>query len=128
MLHDSVTGSVLACAVAVHRTLGPGLREHSYQRAMELEMQARDVPFCREPSLEVHYRGVLVGVHRPDFIVADRIVLEIKAAHGLDPVFHAQVVTYLRVSGLPVGLLVNFNVAVLRDGIRRFAMGAERNG
>ncbi|MGE0042710.1 MAG: GxxExxY protein [Vicinamibacterales bacterium] len=122
MLHDDVTGSVLACAVTVHRALGPGLREHSYQRAMELEMRARGIAFSREPSLEIRYRGVLVGAHRPDFIVADQVVLEIKAVHGLDAVFRAQVVTYLRVSGLPVGLLVNFNVAVLKDGIRRFVL------
>jgi GxxExxY protein len=122
MLHEGVTGRVLACAVAVHRALGPGLREHSYQSAMELEMQALGMDFRREPRLEVHYRGVLVGVHRPDFIVADRVVLEIKSVQGLDPVFGAQVVTYLRVSGLAVGLLVNFNVAVLRDGIRRFTL------
>jgi GxxExxY protein len=122
MLHGEVTDRILHCLIAVHRELGPGLSENSYQAAVALEFAARKVGFVREPTLSVTYRGVEVGCHRPDFIVEDRVVLELKATTTLTPVFVSQVLTYLHVSKLHVALLVNFNVAVLKDGVKRIVL------
>src|SRR5262245_24268511 len=119
MLHEEITGRVLACAVAVHKALGPGLAESSYHAAMAIEFTANRVTFCREPSLTVRYRDVIVGQHRPDFIVERLVVVELKCVARLDPVFTSQVITYLRVSGLRVGLLINFNVPSLNHGVKR---------
>lgn len=123
LLHSELTDRILRCAVAVHREIGPGLPEHSYQTSMALEMAASGLCFINERPLAVRFRGVVVGWHRPDFIVEHQVVLELKAVVRTDPVFAKQVLTYLKVTGLRVGLLVNFNVASLgNEGIRRFVL------
>jgi GxxExxY protein len=122
MLHEETTDRILACAVLVHKSLGPGLAEASYQAAMAIELTVATVAFQREPALTVLYRGVTVGLHRPDFIVENVVVLELKSVARLDPVFTSQVLTYLRVSGLRVGLLINFNVPSLNHGIKRLVI------
>lgn len=120
--HGELTDRILKCVIAVHRVLGPRLAESSYQAATALELNACDVAFVREPRLVVTYRGVEIGCHRPDFIVDGRVVLELKAVTSLEPVFTSQVLTYLRLTKLKVGLLVNFNVTALREGIRRIQL------
>lgn len=123
MVHEDVTDRILRCAVKVHTALGPALPEKSYQSAMAIEMPLEGLQFEREPRLVVSYRGVTIGHHRPDFIVEGKVVLEIKSASRLESVFESQVLTYLKVSGLRVGLLLNFNVAVMPHGIKRLANG-----
>lgn len=86
---------------------------------MALEMAERCVVFEREPTIKVTYKGVTIGHHRPDFIVENKIVLELKAVRSLEPVFAQQVLTYLRITKLRVGLLINFNVEALRFGVKR---------
>jgi GxxExxY protein len=109
--------------VAVHRELGPGLPEFSYQTALALEMAAEEIDFVREQPLAVHYRNVVVGWHRPDFIVEDKVVVELKAVSRIDPVFAKQMLTYLKVARMRVGLLINFNVpSMANEGIRRFVV------
>jgi GxxExxY protein len=123
LLHSELTDRILRCAVAVHKELGPGLPEHSYQMSMALEMTANGIAFVDDRPLTVRYRGVVVGWHRPDFVIEERVVLELKATAGADPVFAKQVLTYLKITGLRVGLLVNFNVpSFANDGIRRFVL------
>ena len=119
MVHEDVTDKMLRCAIKVHTALGPALRERSYRSAMAIEMPFEGLQFEREPRLLVCYRGITIGQHRPDFIVESKVVLEIKSASRLESVFESQVLTYLRVTGLHVGLLLNFNVAVLPHGIKR---------
>ena len=119
MLHEDITDRILGAAIAVHRVLGPGLKEQSYHAALAIEFSAIGLSFQREPTLAVSDRGIVVGHHVPDFIVENAVVLELKAVAGLDPVFTAQVLTYLRVTGLKVGLLVNFNVDALKFGVKR---------
>lgn len=102
MLHDDVTDKILAAAVTVHKALGPGLSENSYQAAMAIEMTDLGLLFQREPLLAVTYKGKTIGHHRPDFIVENVVVLELKSASGLDPVFTTQVLTYLRLTKLRV--------------------------
>ncbi|MGE3274464.1 MAG: GxxExxY protein [Vicinamibacterales bacterium] len=122
LLHEATTDVVIAAAIAVHKAMGPGLREYSYANALAIELHEQEVPVVREPTLQVWYKGTIVGVHRPDFIVDDRVVVEVKAVDALAPVHARQVLTYLQVSGLKVGLLVNFNVAALKHGIRRVVL------
>ena len=119
MLHEEFTAKIIGAAVAVHKELGPGLKEQSYQAALAMEFMELGLEFQREPTLVVRYRGAVVGHHVPDFIVENSVVVELKAVASLEPVFTAQVLTYLRLSGLNVGLLVNFNVEALRFGIKR---------
>jgi GxxExxY protein len=122
LLHGDVTERIVACLITVHRVLGPGLAERSCQIASALEFAACGLQFTREPRYVVTYRDVVIGDHRPDFVVEDKVVVELKCVSNLDPVFSAQMITYLRVAKLKVGLLVNFNVPVLKDGIRRFVL------
>jgi GxxExxY protein len=119
MLHEQLTDRIIASAIAVHRAIGPGLAEHSYQAAMAIEMIDQGLTFQREPVLPVTYKGAMIGHHIPDFIVESLVVVELKAVHALEPVFTAQVLTYLRVTKLEVGLLINFNVDALKFGIKR---------
>ena len=110
---------VIGCLIVVHRTLGPGLLESIYSRANGLELSAAGIPFEREVEIPVSYRDELLCVQRLDIVVAGRIVLEVKSVERLNPVHHAQLLNYLRISKLNIGLLVNFNVPVLQDGLKR---------
>ena len=114
MIHDTI-----GCCIAVHRALGPGLLEVIYSRAIGLELTAAGIAFEREKAYPVTYRGELLCEQHLDFVVGRAIVLEIKSVELLAPVHHAQLLSYMRVSRLQVGLLMNFNVAVLRDGLVR---------
>jgi GxxExxY protein len=123
LLHSELTDRILRCVVAVHKVLGPGLPEYSYQTSLALEMTANGLAYVQEQPFVVRYRGVVVGWHRPDFIVEQLVVLELKSVARTDPVFAKQVLTYLKVTDLRVGLLINFNVASMaNDGIRRFVL------
>jgi GxxExxY protein len=121
-LHTDVTDSILRCAVAVHRGIGPALPEHSYQTALALEFNANGISYVDDRTIEVRYRDVVVGCHRPDFIVEDKVVVELKAVSNIDPVHAKQVLTYLKITGLRVGLLLNFNVATMTHGIKRYQL------
>ena len=113
---------VIGCLIAVHRTLGPGLLESIYSRAIGLELTAEGILFEREVQIPVSYREELLCVQRLDLVVASLIVLEVKSVERLNPVHHAQLLNYLRISKLHVGFLVNFNVAVLQDGLKRVVL------
>ena len=120
MLHHDITDRILGCAVTVHKVLGPGLPERPYQLAMAIEMGHQGIQFVTEPTLKVTYRGIPIGHHRPDFIVAGKVVLELKSVSEILPVFGTQMLTYLKFAELEVGLLLNFNVPAMSYGIRRF--------
>ena len=122
MLHEQLSERIIACAIEVHRQLGPGLPERDYQAAFAIEFRYQGLSFSREPSLPVFYRGVRIGQYRPDFIVDRLIVMEIKAVDRYNPVFATQVLTYLRLTKLEIGLLFNFNRPTLRDGVKRFIL------
>ena len=116
---EEIVRVTIGCCITVHRALGPGLLEMIYSRAVALELTAAGISFVREKPYPVTYRGQLLCEQRLDFVIADAIVLEIKAIDMIAPVHHAQLLSYLRVSRLRVGLLINFNVAVLKDGLVR---------
>ena len=119
---DPLTEKIIGCAIEVHRQLGPGLLESAYQTAMSLELAHVNLRFEWEKTFPVEYRGVKIGFYRPDLIVQDEVVVEVKCVANYEPVFTAQMLTYLRVTGIKTGLLLNFNRPVLKDGIKRFAL------
>jgi GxxExxY protein len=115
-----LTERIVGAAIEVHRQLGPGLLESTYQSCLARELSLRDVAFEQEVALPVEYKGVRVECgYRLDFVVTGAVVVELKAVDGIHPVHEAQLLTYLKLSGHRVGLLINFNVPVLKDGIRR---------
>lgn len=118
--HGQLTEAIIGAAIAVHRELGPGLLESAYQASLAYELGERGIAFDREKPMPVVYKGVRVDCgYRIDFVVDNAVVLEIKAVESLESIHQAQLLTYLRLSGLEVGLLINFNVRVLKEGIRR---------
>lgn len=123
MDHDhTTTDRIIACAIAVHRDLGAGLLESACQTALCFELAHRGLRFERQPLVPLEYRGVKIGDYRPDVIVEEAVVVEIKSVLRYEPVFTAQMLTYLRITGLRVGLLLNFNTTVLRNGIKRIVL------
>ena len=120
--HDPLTEQIIGCAIEVHRHLGPGLYEATYEEPLCLELDEADIPYRRQVGVPVLYKGRLIGEHRPDLIVSDRVVVEIKSVERINAVHVAQTLIYMRLLRLPVGLLINFNSAAVRGGIRRIAL------
>lgn len=122
MPENAVTERIIKCAIAVHRELGPGLLESVYEEAMEIECSTDRLDVQRQLKIPVLYRGKTIGEYRPDMVINDLVVVEIKSVERFDPVFEAQVLTYLRITGKHVGLLLNFNSRLVKDGIKRFVL------
>ena len=123
MDHDhTTTDRIIGCAIEVHRALGAGLLESAYQTALCFELAHRGLRFDRERLVPLEYHGVRIGEYRPDLIVEQSVVVEVKSVLRYEPVFTAQMLTYLRITGLRVGLLLNFNNTVLRNGIKRIVL------
>lgn len=116
---DQVAGVVVDAALEVHRILGPGFLESVYEQALSVELGLRAVRFARQVPVAVAYKSVAIGEARLDLLVAERLVVELKACPSLLPIHLAQVLSYLKASDRSLGLLINFNVPVLRQGIRR---------
>lgn len=119
---DPLTERIIKCAIEVHRVLGPGLLEGPYRAALQIELAANGIHAEREPTYPVLYRGHRIADFRPDLIVDSSVVVEVKSVARYDPVFAAQLLTYLRVTGLHTGLLLNFNRPTLVQGVRRFVL------
>jgi GxxExxY protein len=119
---NDLTGEIIQAAIEVHRTLGPGLLESTYEECLCHELELRNIPYERQKELPINYKGKMLNCgYRLDVIVARSLILEIKSCEGLQRIHEAQLLTYLRLTGLKVGLLINFNVPVLREGIKRIA-------
>jgi GxxExxY protein len=116
---DALARSVVQAAIEVHRILGPGFLESVYEEALALELALTGVQFERQVPISLDYKGSQVGHARLDFLVGKRLVVELKAAESLLPVHAAQVLSYLKATRQPLGLLLNFNVLFLQQGIRR---------
>lgn len=116
---DRLAYITIGAAIEVHRVLGPGFFESTYEEALCDELALRKIPFARQVATPVYYKSRCIGEVRLDLIVARNLVLELKATDGLSPVHWAQVLSYLRATDLRLGLLINFNVSELRQGIKR---------
>ncbi len=121
MLYEKeLTEQIIGAAIAVHRELGPGLLESVYEACLAHEFTLRELSFEREKSLPVTYKGMHLDTgYRLDFVVDGKVIVELKAVDEIHPVHEAQLLTYLKLAQCRVGLLINFNVPVLKDGIRR---------
>jgi GxxExxY protein len=119
---ENVMSRTIGCAIAVHRALGPGFIEMIYRRAMCIELESRNLAFESERPIRVSYRGTEINGQRVDLIIEGLIVVELKAVIRLDEVYRAQLISYLRTTGLRAGLLINFRVPVLKRGLRRVVL------
>ena len=119
---EQVCRSVIGAAIEVHRELGPGFLESVYEDALCVELQIRNLQFVRQQVVALQYKGHAVGQSRLDLVVERRLIVELKAVESLADVHTAQLLSYLRATQLRLGLLLNFNVPVLRAGIKRVAL------
>jgi len=121
---NELTATIIGAAIEVHRVLGPGLLESAYNECLQHELELRGVRYEVEVPVTVDYKGhVLLNAYRVDLLVENAVVVELKAVETLEPVHAAQLLTYLRLLRRRVGLLINFNVPVLRKGVRRIVNG-----
>ncbi len=120
MNEDEISSVVIGAAIEVHRALGPGLLESVYQKCLARELELQAVPYREEVPLDVRYKGMeFEAAYRMDMLVDGKVVVELKAVENVVPVHEAQLLSYLRLVHLRLGLLINFNVPVLRVGIKR---------
>jgi GxxExxY protein len=121
MSNDLLTQKVIGCAIEVHRILGPGLLESAYQQCLSRELTLNQIPHRLEKSMPVLYKGIEIECgYRIDVLVENRLILELKAVEAIKAIHKAQLLTYMKLSGVPIGLLMNFNSTKLVEGIQRF--------
>ncbi len=116
---EHVVTEVIGAAIEVHRTLGPGFLERIYQDALCIELHGRQIAYDREKAVTVTYKGIAIPGQRVDLIVGGCVVVELKAATRIDPAHEAKVISYLRTTGIRVGLLLNFNAPTMKAGLKR---------
>lgn len=114
--------NVIGAAIAVHRALGPGFLESVYEEALCIEFDHQNIPYQRQHPIAVNYRDRNVGEGRLDLLVGEKLIVELKAVEAIAPIHMAQVISYLKTTGYNLGLLSNFNVPVLKDGIKRIIL------
>ena len=119
---DGLAHQVIGAAIEVHRHLGPGLLESVYENALCVELRLRGIPFVRQVAIGVDYKGELVGESRLDLLVGGVLIVELKAVENLLSIHKAQVISYLRITKRQLGLLINFNTVVLKNGIKRVVL------
>ena len=124
MEFDPLSREVLGCAIEVHKHLGPGLLESAYQNCLAYELTQQGIPFRKEIDLPVQYKGIRLDCgYRLDLIVDEQLIVELKSVDKLAPIHEAQLLTYMKLAGISIGLLLNFNVLKLKDGgIKRYVL------
>jgi len=121
MKRDPFTGKIIGCAIEVHRALGPGLLESTYQQCLARELHLNGIAFQLERPLPVEYKGIRLDCeYRIDILAENRLIIELKAVEQIKGIHKAQLLTYMKLSGIDTGLLINFNVETLKKGIQRF--------
>lgn len=119
---EDAANKVIGAAIEVHRHLGPGYLESVYEEALAVELTLRGIPFARQAVFGLDYKGHVIGEGRLDFLVDDCLIVELKAVESLAPIHTAQCISYLKANQRRLALLINFNVPVLKDGIKRIAL------
>jgi len=119
---DALARQVIGVAIEVHRELGAGFLESVYENAMAIELAMQHIPFQRQAPVSLEYKGQSVGEARLDLLVDNALVVELKAVDSLAAIHHAQVINYLKATRYKLGLLINFNVTKLRDGVKRIVL------
>jgi GxxExxY protein len=122
-LADKLSNKVIGLAIEVHRALGPGLLESAYRQCLEYELAKHGIRFTSEQPIPVKYKETMIGcAFRADIVVENSVILELKAADKILPIHEAQLITYLRLTGLRLGLIINFNTKLLKNGIKRIVL------
>ena len=123
MKFDELSNKVIGCAIEVHRNLGPGLLESTYEQCLAHELKIREIPFKLQHPLPVKYKGIKLDCgYRIDLLVDNNLIVELKSVDNLLPIHQAQLLTYMKLSGIKVGLLMNFNVEYIKKGIKRMVL------
>jgi GxxExxY protein len=121
--YDELTGKVIGCAIEVHRNLGPGLLESAYERCLSFELSANNLRHCVQKELPIKYKGIDIDCdYRIDLLIEDKLIVELKSVEKILPIHEAQLLTYMKLANISTGLLINFNVPLLKDGIKRFVL------
>ena len=121
---NDISGKIIGAAIEVHKKLGPGLLESAYEECLCCEMQLRGIEFKRQVPLSLNYKGIVLDCgYRLDLLVEDKVIVELKSIEGLEPIHEAQMLTYLKLRNAWLGLIINFNVIMLKDGVRRLVNG-----
>ncbi len=123
MEFDDLSRSVIGCAIEVHRTLGPGLLESAYEQCLAFELKSQGIEFVLQQPFSIAYKDVHLDCgYRVDLLVARKLIVELKSVDEVKGIHEAQLLTYMKLAGIKTGLLINFNVPLLKDGIRRFVL------
>ncbi|MFH1230573.1 MAG: GxxExxY protein [Planctomycetota bacterium] len=123
---NELTGTIIGAAIEVHRVLGPGLLESTYEECLCKELTIQNILFERQKAIPLEYKGSKLDCgYRIDLVVANKVVVEIKSVEAILPIHEAQTLTYLKLGGWQIALLINFNVPVLKEGIKRMVLGLE---
>ncbi|MGC9365330.1 MAG: GxxExxY protein [Fidelibacterota bacterium] len=122
-MDNQLTRTIIGCAIEVHKELGPGLLESAYQQSLAHEFQLQGIPFEAEKDLPIIYKNSRLDCgYRIDFLVKERVILELKSVREILPIHEAQLLTYMKLARIKTGLLINFNVKLLKNGIKRFVL------
>ena len=120
---DELSSKVIKCAIEVHKVLGPGLLENTYKQCLAHELKLNNIKIEVEKDLPIIYKEIRLELgYRIDLIIENKLIIELKSIENLLPVHHAQIISYMKLSNIKTGLLINFNVKLLKDGIRRFEL------
>lgn len=123
MKFDKLSNRIIGCALEVHRALGPGLLESTYEQCLAHELSLAKIPFKLQYPISVKYRNLKIDCgYRVDLLVDDKIIIELKSVERILPIHQAQILTYMKLSGVSIGLLMNFNVRYFRDGVKRMVL------
>jgi GxxExxY protein len=123
LLYKDLTGKIVDCAITVHKLLGPGLLESAYEECLLFELKTCGLPALKQFPMPLIYKDKKLDIgYRIDLLVDEKVIIEVKSVDALNPIHLAQVMTYLKLSGCRIGLLINFNVQFLKDGIRRIIL------
>ena len=124
---DPLTHAIIGCAIAVHKEMGPGLMESAYDDCLDRQFGKSSIPFVRQPATRLSYAGTLLDrTYRPDFIVNAEVVVEVKSVAHILPVHVAQTLTYMKLASIERGLILNFNVPLMIQGVRRLILTRAR--
>ena len=123
MIFDSLSNKVIGCAIEVHRELGPGLLESAYEQCLAVELSRLQIPFQLQVDLPINYKGMPLSCgYRIDLLIDKQLIVELKSIEQLLKIHEAQILTYMKLSKVNLGLLLNFNVPILKRGIKRFVL------
>ncbi len=123
MAFDELSNRVIGCALEVHRQLGPGLLESTYEQCLAHELRMKSIEFKVQHPLPVRYKGILLDCgYRVDLLIENKLIIELKSVEKIKGIHEAQLLTYMRLAGIKTGLLMNFNVTRLKTGIKRFVL------